>query len=47
MAEAIFNYNGINTIIQCKINDKYKDICDKLCIKLQIDINELIFIYGG
>ena len=47
MAEAIFNYNGINTIIQCKIEDKMKDICEKLCLKMEIDINKLIFIYGG
>ena len=47
MAEVIFNYNGINTIIQCKIEDKMKDICEKLCLKIEIDINKLIFVYGG
>ena len=47
MAEVIFNYNGTNSIIQCKIEDKMKDICEKLCLKMQIDINKLIFIYGG
>ena len=47
MAEAIFNYNGINTIIQCKENERVKNICDKFCMKLQKDINKLIFIYGG
>ena len=47
MAEAIFNYNGINSIIQCKKNDKIKNICDKFCMKIQKDINELVFIYGG
>ena len=26
MAEAIFNYEGCNTTIQCKINHKMKDI---------------------
>ena len=47
MAEVNFNYNGTNTLIQCTTNDKLKYICSKYCIKLQIDINKLIFIYGG
>ena len=47
MAEAIFKYNGIDTIIQCKIEDKMKDICKKFTIKVQIDMNKIIFIYGG
>ena len=47
MAEVNFNYNGTNTLIQCTTNDKLKDICEKYCMKLQIDINKLIFIYGG
>ena len=47
MAEVIFNYNGKDTIIQCRIEDKLKDICLKFAIKVQIDINKIIFIYGG
>ena len=47
MAEINFVYNGINTIIQTKINIKFKEVCQKFCIKLQKDINKLIFIYGG
>ena len=47
MAEVIFKYNGIDTIIQCKIEDKMKDICKKFTIKVQIDMNKIIFIYGG
>lgn len=42
-----FNYKGISTIIQCNNNDKLKKICEKFCIKLKIDINNLIFIYSG
>ena len=30
MIEVIFKYNGIDTSIQCKIEDKFKDICQKL-----------------
>ena len=33
--------------MQCNINDKLKDIFEKYCIKLQKDINKLIFIYAG
>ena len=47
MAEVIFKYNGVGVIIQCKIEDKFKDICEKFCIKSQKNINDLIFIYGG
>ena len=35
MAEVIFNYEGINTIIQCEINEKMKDIIDRFLIKLE------------
>ena len=47
MAEVIFKYNGIDTLIQCKIEDKFKEITKKYCNKIEIDINNLIFIYGG
>ena len=47
MAEVIFKYNGIDTLIQCKIEDKFKHICEKFCTKNQIDINKELFIYGG
>ena len=35
MAEAIFNYEGINTTIQCEINEKMKEIINKFLIKLE------------
>ena len=47
MAEITFVYNGAVTTLQCKINGKLRDICEKFCIKVQTDINKLIFIYGG
>ena len=47
MAKVIFKYNGLDTIIQCKIDDKLKDICQKFCVKSYKDINNLTFIYGG
>jgi hypothetical protein len=45
--EVNFNYLGGNTLIQCKNEDTFKDICEKYCTKLNIDINKLIFIYSG
>ena len=33
MAEINFVYNGINTIIQTKINNTFKEMCQKFCIK--------------
>ena len=34
MAEAIFNYEGINTTIHCDLNEKMKDIIGRLKIYL-------------
>ena len=47
MTEINFIYKEIKISIQSKINDKLKEMCQKFCIKLQKDINKLIFIYGG
>ena len=46
MAEVIFVFNGEETLIQCKPEDKLRDICEKFCSKIKIDINRLIFKYG-
>ena len=47
MAEVIFKYNGMDTSIQCKSKVKFKQICEKFCIKRGVEINKLIFLYGG
>ena len=47
MVEINFVYNGINTVIQSKMEDKLKEICQQFGIKLKIDTEKLIFIYGG
>ena len=39
MAEVLFNYKGIETIIQCNINDKFKDIISKFFVKNQNNKN--------
>ena len=47
MAEAIFNYNGINTVVQCNPEEKMKDIINRFANKVQKDIKSLCFIYGA
>ncbi len=47
MVEVIFNFRGIETIIQCNINEKIKDIFNKFVNKVRIDISKLYFIYNG
>ena len=42
MAEAIFNYEGINTTIQCEIDDKMKDVIDRFLIKIDLKRNKFI-----
>ena len=47
MIEVIFNFNGKETILQCNINDKLLNICNKFVNKISIDINRLYFLYEG
>ena len=47
MAKVIFNYNGIETEIQCKINDKVNNIIKRYVSKIGIDISKVYFIYNG
>jgi len=46
-ANVIFTFNGCDIIIQCSKEDKMKDICQKYTFKVSININSLIFLYGG
>ena len=46
-AKIIFNLEGINITIQCSIEDKIKDICQKYATKIDSNINSLLFLYGG
>ena len=45
--KVIFTLEGVNMIILCKKEDKMKDICNKYSIKIDKNINSLIFLYGG
>ena len=47
MSEIIFLYEGQNIIIQCKKNEKMKDIFNKFLIKTQINSNSVYFLYKG
>ena len=47
MAEAIFNYEGCNTTIQCKINQKMKDIIGNFLNKIQVNSDNLFYLYNG
>ena len=42
-----FIFNGKETMIQCTKEDKMKNICKKYASKIKLDINSLIFLYGG
>ena len=42
-----FLYNGNKTIIQCNLNDKLENICQKFATKVQVNLNELLFLYKG
>jgi len=46
-ANTIFNFEGREVIIQCSKNEKMKDICQRYTNKINININSLIFLYGG
>ena len=46
MAEAIFDYKGIKLIIQCKTNEKMKDIFKRFKDKAKI-YNNIFYFYNG
>ena len=47
MEKVVFNYKGIETEIQCNLNDKIKDIIKRYETKIGINITKLFFIYHG
>ena len=46
-ANVVFTFNGNNHTIQCTTDDKMENICQKYCTKLNINMNSLLFLYGG
>ena len=49
MVEVIFNYEGINTVIQCNREDKMKDIIKRFLIKIGKNENDnnLLYLYDA
>jgi len=47
MAEIIFTYNTIPTVIPCNKNEFMKEICQRFANKVQINISKVYFLYGG
>ena len=49
MVEVIFNFEGINIIIQCNREDKMKDIIKRFLTKIEKNENDnnLLYIYGS
>ena len=47
MADAIFNYEGIETTIQCNLNDKMKDIINRFLIKIGKKEDNFYYLYNG
>ena len=47
MATIIFNYNGINTRIQCSIVDKMQNIFERFALKTGVNLDNIFFLYGG
>ena len=47
MASVNFSFNGLNTIILCLKNEKMKDICNRFSSKINKNLNEIYFLYGG
>ena len=47
MSKVIFIFEGKIVEIQCKNEDKMRDICIKLAIKIDKNINNLYFLYNG
>ena len=47
MSKVIFNYKGIETEIQCNLNEKIEDLYKKYETKIGKDISKLYFIYNG
>jgi len=43
----IFNFQGIDILIQCSQEEKMKDICQKFATIIERNVNSLVFLYGG
>jgi hypothetical protein len=46
-AKINFNFNGVNTIIQCKKDDKLKDILKSFKFKEKVEGKSFLYMYNG
>ena len=46
-ASVIFNFQGVDILIQCSNEDIMKDICQKFASKIKRNVNSLVFLYEG
>ena len=46
-ANVLFSLDGVNIAIQCTTEDKMKDICKNYSIKINKNMNSLLFLYEG
>ena len=46
-ANVVFTLDGVDLVIQCLISDKMRDICQRFGMKVEKNINSLVFLYGG
>ena len=46
-ANVIFSLDGVNLTIQCRTEEKMKDICKSYSIKINRNMNSLLFLYEG
>ena len=47
MAKVVFSFSGTEITIQCVKNDRMKDICNRFAAKMNMNMNSLLFLYGG
>ena len=42
-----FELDGKNTLLQCRENELFENICKRFCVKVQIDFDNYYFLYNG
>ena len=47
MSSVEFIYNGKKTEIQCNEDEKLEEIIKRFCLKLDLNINEMYYLYKG
>ena len=46
-ATAIFTLDCIDIKIQCKTEEKMKDICQRFATKIEKNMDSYVYLYGG